>query len=153
MFMIFQMLGPSPFFARLGYDIYDQHLALKGRGKPMQHPEPSRTLPVAYRRRGTTIGDVGMFTPSGGFDYMFNICLPADDPTNQQGLPEGFSPLAPPLHPSDIHIRTEFNQNTYLASASVEKSYSSNQYVYLSLIDDKNDAWRMQRNCVQILCL
>ena len=71
---------------------------------------------------------------------MFNICLPADHPINQQSLPEGFSPLFPPLQPSDVYIRTEFNQNTYLASASVEKSYGENDssYVYLTFDRRRN---------------
>jgi hypothetical protein len=81
------------------------------------------------------VGDVGVFTAFGGFDFLFNISLPADHPINQQGLPEGFSSLFP-LWPGDIYIRTEYNRNAYLASEWIKKSYSSNDssYVYSSLI-------------------
>jgi hypothetical protein len=95
--------------------------------------EPSSTLPKVYRRQGISVGDVGILTPSGGFDFMFNVCLPADHPIHQEGLPEGFSPLSPQLHPRDIRRHAEFNPNSYLASGSVEKSHRENDssYVYL----------------------
>ena len=54
---------------------------------------------------------------------MFNVCLPANHPINQQGLPEGFSPLSPHLQSSDINRHTEFNPNSHLSSASVEKAH------------------------------
>jgi len=92
-------------------------------------PGPSSTLPSTYRRRGITVGDVGIFTASGGFDFFFNISLPANHPINQQGLPEGFSPL-PQLQPSDIHRRVQFSPNSYLLSASVERSHEENDSSY-----------------------
>jgi hypothetical protein len=127
-------LPPLP--VRRSCDIYYQHLVAKGRGLPIWLPEPSSTLPNVYRRQGISIGDVGIITNSGGFDFMFNICLSADHPINQQGLPEGFSPLFPPLCPSDIDKHMEFRPNSYLASASVERSSREidSSYVYL-LID------------------
>jgi len=113
---------------------YSQHMADKGRGTPIWRPGPSNTLPEAYRRRGTAIGDVGIFTVSGGFDFFFNICLPASHPINRQGLPQGFSPLFPPLHSSDIHKHMVFNRNSYLLSASVERSHEGNDSSYDSLL-------------------
>ena len=109
---------------------YSQHMADKGRGSPIWRPGPSNTLPDAYRRRGTAVGDVGIFTASGGFDFFFNICLPASHPINQQGLPQDFSPLFPPLQSSDIHRHMEFNSNSYLLSASVERSHEENDSSY-----------------------
>jgi hypothetical protein len=113
---------------------------VKGRGSPLWLPEPSSTLPNVYRRQGITVGDVGIITASGGFDFMFNVCLPADHPINQQGLPEGFFPLSPQLQPSDIHRHMEFNSNSHLASASVEKSHreSDLSYVFPFHLADKN---------------
>jgi len=128
-------LPPLPI--QRSYDIYYRHLAAKGRGLPLWLPEPSSTLPNVYRRQGISIGDVGIITNSGGFDFMFNICLPADHPINQDGLPEGFSPLFPPLCPSDIYKHMDFKPNSYLASASVSVQSSreiDSSYVYL-LID------------------
>jgi len=64
---------------------------------------------------------------------MFNICHSADHPINQGGLPEGFAPLSPPLQSRDIHKHTVFNLNSYLASASVERSRENDSsYVYPS---------------------
>ena len=106
-------------------------MVVKGRGSPLWLPEPSSTLPNVYRRQGIAIGDVGIITASGGFDFMFNVCLPASHPINQQGLPGGFSPLSPQLQPSDIRKHTEFNLNSHLASASVEKSHRECDFSYV----------------------
>ena len=106
---------------------------MKGRGSPIWLPDPSTTLPEVYRRRGVTVGDVIIILPSGGIDFLFNVCLPADHPINQEGLPEGFSPLSPLLRSSDVHRNTEFNQNSYLSSASVEKSHRENDISYVHL--------------------
>ncbi|PFH47984.1 hypothetical protein AMATHDRAFT_150842 [Amanita thiersii Skay4041] len=59
-------------------------------GYPLYMPEPDRNLPIAYRMNGISIGDVGRITPDGAFDFLFNICSPADDPMNPSVLPEKF---------------------------------------------------------------
>ncbi|KAJ7620021.1 hypothetical protein DFH06DRAFT_1234904 [Mycena polygramma] len=48
---------------------------VQGHGYPLARPL-STTFPVAYLRRGISIGDDGMF------DFLFNIYLPADHPIN-----------------------------------------------------------------------
>ncbi|KIM38586.1 hypothetical protein M413DRAFT_75933, partial [Hebeloma cylindrosporum] len=101
-------------------------MATQGRGSPMWLTEPSSTLPDVYRRQGIAISDVGRITDSGGFDFIFNICHSVDHPINQGGVPEGFSPILPQLQPCDIHKHTVFHLNSYLASASVEKSHREN---------------------------
>ena len=130
----FQMWDLPPLPVRRGCDIYYQHLAAKRRGSPLWLPEPSSTLPTVYRRQGISIGDVGTITKFGGFDFMFNICLPADHPINQQGLPEGFSPLLPPLCPNDIAKYIQFRPNSYLASASVKRSSRDTDSLYVYLL-------------------
>ncbi|KDR72733.1 hypothetical protein GALMADRAFT_270676 [Galerina marginata CBS 339.88] len=102
-------------------DIYYRHLSVKGRGSPLWIPEPNNELPVPYRRRGVTIGDVGIITASGSFDFLFNICVPRDDPINPENLPEDFFPLNPPLRPIDLRGQSEFMPNSYLASASIQR--------------------------------
>jgi len=126
----FQMSNRLPLPVRRNSDIYYRHLAMKGRGSPMWITEPSTTLPKAYRRRGIAVGDVGILTAFGAFDFMFNIFLPADHPINQQGLPEGFSPHSPQPQSSDIHRHMEFQPDSYLATASVEKSRRENGSSY-----------------------
>lgn len=118
------------------HHIYAQRMTEKGRGTPIWRPGPSNTLPEVYRRRGTAVGDVGILTVSGSFDFFFNICLPASHPINQQGLPQGFSPLFPPLQSSDIHRHMEFNRNSYLLSASVKRSHEENDASYDHLFFD-----------------
>jgi len=94
---------------------------MKKRGFPLWIPEPNNNLPISYQRQGVNIGDVGIVTPSGGFSFLFNICLPPGDPINPSELPEGFAPLSPPLNPIDIVRFVEFKSRSHLASASVEK--------------------------------
>jgi len=128
--ILFQLSGLPPLPVQRSSDIYYRRLAVKGRGSPMWVTEPSTTLPNAYRRRGIAVGDVGILTAFGAFDFMFNICLPADHPINQQGLPEGFSPISPQLQSSDIQGHMEFQPDSYLATASVEKSRRENGSSY-----------------------
>ena len=120
-----QIWNLPPLPVQRSCDIYYRHLAVKGRGSPLWQTEPSSTLPDIYRRQGIAVGDVGIITSSGGFDFMFNICLPADDPINREGLPAGFSPVYPRLKPRDIRRHMDYTQNSYLASASVVKHRES----------------------------
>jgi len=105
-------------------EIYDHHLWLKGRGFPLWIPEPNKRLPLAYRKKGINIGDVGVITPSGAFSFLFNICEPADHPINSHLLPEGFAPIDPPVHFLDVAEFNEFKPGCYLASGFIENSKS-----------------------------
>lgn len=129
-FSLQELLIPRPSVQR-GFGIYRQHLAETGRGIPMWLPGPSSTLPDAYRRRGISVGDVGILMASGGFDFFFNIYLPADHAINQQGVPAGFSPL-PTLQPSDIYRNPEFGPNSFFVSTSVEGKNDSSYVCLLS---------------------
>ncbi|CAA7267261.1 unnamed protein product [Cyclocybe aegerita] len=104
--------------------LYEQHLMRKGRGYPLWIPQPNLRLPIPYRAKGASIGDVGIITAYGAFDFLFNICLPADHPINPEELPEGFEPLRPTLNPTDIRESLEFTAGSYLASSSVSKAQS-----------------------------
>ena len=131
--------GPSPTSNtslpfRRSSDIYAQHLASKKRGFPLWIPEPNRNLPLEYQRQGISIGDVGIITPSGGFSFLFNICLPGYDPVNPSELPEGFAELHPPLNPLHIQDFIELGPQSHLASGSVEKRQDESlSYAFLRL--------------------
>ncbi|KJA19104.1 hypothetical protein HYPSUDRAFT_44564 [Hypholoma sublateritium FD-334 SS-4] len=103
-------------------DIYYRHLSVKGRGSPLWLPAVNRRLPIEYRRKGISIGDVGLITFSGSFDFLFNILLPAEHPIHGGRVPERFIPLSPPLEPEDVEDQEEFAEDSYLASASVKRT-------------------------------
>jgi len=102
-------------------EIYERLLRRKQRGFALYVPQPNRRLPIPYRRTGIRIGDVGIITPDGGFSFLFNICVPHDDPINPRILPEDFSPLQPELTDVDVVEFSRFSSGSYLASASIEK--------------------------------
>ena len=77
------------------------------------------TLPRSYQREGVNIGDVGIFTSDGGFDFLFNVCLPARDASNPDELPEGFAPFD--LKPTDVCKFLAHSLHSHLASPSVKK--------------------------------
>lgn len=54
------------------------------------------SLPIEYREVGIDIGDVGIITPDGGFDFLFNIWLPSSHPVNPRNLPPDFDVLPRP---------------------------------------------------------
>ena len=100
--------------------IYERHLTLKKRGFPLWIPDPNQNLHLDYLRTGVRIGDVGIITHSGAFSFLFNICLPRNDPVNPRTLPEHFAPISPPIEASDIEIFGVFTTGSHLASASVK---------------------------------
>uniref|UniRef100_A0A0W0FX36 Uncharacterized protein n=1 Tax=Moniliophthora roreri TaxID=221103 RepID=A0A0W0FX36_MONRR len=73
---------------------YARHLFLHGHGYALWIPEPNDNSTPEYFDQGVRVGDVGIITNDGGFDYLFNICAPADDPINRtHGVPCDFTPL------------------------------------------------------------
>ncbi|KAH9477074.1 hypothetical protein JR316_0010990 [Psilocybe cubensis] len=114
-------------------DVYNRHLACKGRGFPLWIPEPNNNLSMEYRRRGIDIGDVGVITKMGNFDFLFNICLPDDHPINRDGVPAGFSPCKP-TRSGDIQRYTEFEAGAFLTSTSIDHSRFDGEYRYNTLI-------------------
>lgn len=105
--------------------MYYRHLSVKGRGSPLWLPAVGRQLSIEHRRKGISIGDVGLITFSGSFDFLFNILLPAEHPIHSGRVPERFIPLDPPLEDEDVEIQEEFAEDSYLASASVKKAQNN----------------------------
>ncbi|KDR70741.1 hypothetical protein GALMADRAFT_882546 [Galerina marginata CBS 339.88] len=111
---------------------------MKNRGSPMWIPEPNNNLPIEYRRNGTTVGDVGIITESGSFDFLFNICLPSEHPINEGCVPKGFVPIQ--MLKRDIRRHTEFNLGSFLASTSVEKSQYKGNFATSSLVFESSSS-------------
>ena len=59
-------------------------------------PTPSGGLRPAYRKKGIRVGDVGVITSNGAFDFLFNACQHGDQSdagVNPATLPDGFELL------------------------------------------------------------
>ncbi|KAK0229296.1 hypothetical protein EDD85DRAFT_142079 [Armillaria nabsnona] len=96
--------------------LYTKLLLSRGHGYPLWTPEPDYSLCSAYVGRGICVGDVGIIRDDGGFDFIFNAFLEADDPVHEGGVPPNFSPLRTespnPIrtiyfqHPRDSSVRS-----------------------------------------------
>jgi len=104
-------------------EIYKEHLIRLDLGRPLWIPQCNQNLSVPYRQTGVRIGDVGIVTPEGGFDFLFNICLPRNDPVNAWA-PDNFLPLSPPLDPNrDVISYPDYHTpGTCLLSSEIEQS-------------------------------
>jgi hypothetical protein len=73
-------------------EIYAKLLLPKRLGYPLWYPDLplDQNLPQAYRKDGICIGDVGKITGEGAFEFKFNVCVDAGDPTNARGVPDRF---------------------------------------------------------------
>ncbi|KAF9009625.1 hypothetical protein BDQ17DRAFT_1073564 [Cyathus striatus] len=117
---------PSETLSRSPSDrqIYVEKMFPLNHGFPLWFPQPDRYLPFEYRRKGVSIGDVGVITPNGAFDFLFNISLPAEHPINPNDLPDDFSFIPKlrtlfqiSLNPgtsaiSNLDINSHFDENT-----------------------------------------
>lgn len=102
--------------------VYVLALLSQGRGYPLWKPKSdSPHLPEEYRRRGVHIGDVGYLNDFGGFEFVFNVCYPADHPINAGGVPPDFEVLE--IEPTRIsESQHEYKAGSIVAS---ECSYFS----------------------------
>ncbi|KAJ7613700.1 hypothetical protein DFH06DRAFT_137550 [Mycena polygramma] len=86
-------------------DLYVLLMLMCRKGYPMWCPSPNSAhqIPVAHRKYGISLGDVGLITPDGAFDFMFNIFAAKNDPINGKGenVPAGFSPCSWSHHERD----------------------------------------------------
>ena len=92
------------------------------------HPVKPRNLPLAYRRKGISIGDVGDIRPDSSFTFAFNMltpCAGTAQEVNCFGVPEDFVPLQldPQLieltrnkHPKGSNLNTGTSTTTTAAS-------------------------------------
>ncbi|KAF8997765.1 hypothetical protein BDQ17DRAFT_845341 [Cyathus striatus] len=104
---------PSEVLSRApsGRDIYIEKLFPLNYGYPLWFPQPDRNLQLEYRRKGVSIGDVGVIRSNGAFDFLFNIWLPAHHPINPHNLPDDFDSVPRP------HLSTTF-QTSFNPGAS-----------------------------------
>ncbi|KAJ7722323.1 hypothetical protein B0H16DRAFT_1263523, partial [Mycena metata] len=94
---------------------------LKGHGYPLFNPQPSDDLRGIARTGGVQIGDIGVLTPDGSFDPLFNITFPSDHPANSRfGVPQDFVPVM--LAERDIVIREQYDRlGSIISNVSIAK--------------------------------
>jgi hypothetical protein len=83
------------------YDIFRHHLVIKypAYGHALWEPSPGDSSPAVE------VGDVG-FIREGRFYRLFNVLLPADDPSHENfGVPEYHQQLM-------LHMKTHINSGT-----------------------------------------
>ncbi|KAJ7227452.1 hypothetical protein GGX14DRAFT_419634 [Mycena pura] len=115
----------SPGYIYSESELYCHQLLRQKRGFPLYDPKPRATLPQEYRRTGIAIGDVGRVTPEGGFDFFFNIYLPAEHPINANDVPDAFSPLpAPTIRDLDVD---DHNPGDSVSTPSVQENETTSQ--------------------------
>ena len=73
-------------------------------------PTPSGGLPGVYQKHGISVGDVGVITADGAFDFRFNACQ-----CHGQSYAEIDPPILPLFEPR-ITSNQKFGLNTYLPS-------------------------------------
>ena len=76
--------------ARADHEVYCPQLVTKKRGYPLWAPGPGRRLPIEYRRKSISIGDVGIISSLGAFKFLFIIFQPSNHPINRGGVLRGF---------------------------------------------------------------
>ncbi|KIK52188.1 hypothetical protein GYMLUDRAFT_50052 [Collybiopsis luxurians FD-317 M1] len=95
---------------------YVRLLLTQKKGYPLWNPRPGDWLPPVYKEAGVRIGDVGIVTEFGEFDYLFNVCLPPDDPVNAGRVPENFKHIEG-IDICDVSWSTqEYGPGAYVAS-------------------------------------
>lgn len=100
--------------------VYVRQLYPKGHGFPHWEPDPDENLPQKYIDKGISVGDVGIITEDGGFDFLFSICFPSDDPINGRGVPDAFEDVPSP--PLEISSRDGYHvPGIDIASHSINK--------------------------------
>ncbi len=108
---------------RRPHDVYRSLLLRERHGYPLWIPESDYNLPDVYRNKGVSVGDLGILTDDGGFDFLFNVCAEADDPVNQGRVPAQFQPLRISCGSSHAIRKIPYHcRNSSITSAQVSKT-------------------------------
>ncbi|TFK37375.1 hypothetical protein BDQ12DRAFT_724216 [Crucibulum laeve] len=68
--------------------IYVEQMLPHQFGFPLWLPQPDVSLQILHRREGVKIGDLGIITHKGGFEYVLNAWTPRGVPPNPADLPD-----------------------------------------------------------------
>lgn len=103
-----------------GGSIFYRSLITMRRGLPIWSPALDHELPISYRRKGISIGDVGLITERGSFGYLFNITLSIEHPDNPRELPLDFFPASLPTPRGIVHSTREDTPFRSIVSENVD---------------------------------
>ncbi|KAK0446196.1 hypothetical protein EV421DRAFT_257364 [Armillaria borealis] len=104
------------------HTVYTKLLLRRCHGYPLWIPESDSNLPDVVRNKGVSIGDLGILTDDGGFDFLFNVCAEADDPVNRGHVPPQFQPLRIRSSHAIRKIPGFHCRNSSITSAHVSKT-------------------------------
>ncbi|KIL65323.1 hypothetical protein M378DRAFT_77063 [Amanita muscaria Koide BX008] len=91
-------------------------------GYPLYVPQPYSDLSEGYSRKGVCVGDVGIITKDGAFDFLFSICLSQNGSINPRKLPSGFTLEV--SKDSKINHKEQFPRKTHLFESPVSRKKS-----------------------------
>ncbi|KAF8984060.1 hypothetical protein BDQ17DRAFT_1437163 [Cyathus striatus] len=100
------------------------HTAFLSAEALQQAPSSYQNLPLEYRRKGVSHGDIGIITSDGAFDFLFNIWYSAQDPINPSDLPEDFVSL--PLSQSETLFQLVVNYKGHLSNMDIVSEENEN---------------------------
>src|ERR1700759_405661 len=89
-------------------------------GYPLYEPQPEGGISMEHCRKGVQVGDVGIVTEDGAFDFLFNICSSQKESINPLDLPEDFETLDAP----EVSTREHFQPDTCLFNSAVNRTES-----------------------------
>lgn len=112
---------------RRSIETYTRGLLLEGHGYPVFYPYGILDPPDISILKPITVGDVGVIGADGHIDWLFNIFLPADKPT-QLCLPREFQPYDPAPGESDILCTPNYHApGTIITSPGVDVNVRSKE--------------------------
>lgn len=108
---------------------YARLLLPKKRGLPLWQPQPIN-MSAEYQKQGVSIGDVGLITAGGAFDFQFNIYDSLrHHPLNNVHVPEHFIPLARYNPQADITHETVDCRGSAIFSDSIQRSHQMESHL------------------------
>ena len=124
-----------PHTSRARTDIYSFEMLTHRAGYPLYVPTPLGGLPKEYSKKGIRVGDVGMITAYGAFDFLFNTCQ-SDPGVNPNVLPDGFELLKPRIRTS-----SKFDPGICLTSDHIRKQSNGKKYDRLCCLGHHTHQW------------
>lgn len=106
------------------HKVYVQLMSTLGHGYPLWFPDYDPNLPPTYPKDGTRIGDLGYLTDEGSFEYLFNVCTDASDPSNSGRVPPDFVPLTDIPEPA-VEKQLGMHKKNKVLTASSERQLST----------------------------